>query len=166
MSFQITARLTSACTRPPIRSLSYTFRGAGRRVMPALCRLIQRITSQIYGLNEIPIGFIISGMSKETTQNLPDGRSFEERVFARLDSIDSRLQSLEQQAERRAVETKPIWERALAEILEVKERLGVLEQLTNQMVRKVDVLGKEMLTLRADQAGVEGRLEKLESRPV
>jgi chromosome segregation ATPase len=105
-------------------------------------------------------------MSEETTQNLPDGRSFEERVFARLDAIDSRLQSLEQQAERRAVETKPIWERALAEILEVKERLGALEQLSNQMVRKIDVLGKDMLALRADQAAVEDRLEKLEPRRV
>ena len=102
-------------------------------------------------------------MSDETTQNMPDGRSFEERVFARLDSIDSRLQSLENQAERRALETKPIWERALAEILEVKERLGALEQASNQMVRKIDVLGKDMLTLRADQTGVENRLDKLES---
>jgi tetrahydromethanopterin S-methyltransferase subunit B len=102
-------------------------------------------------------------MSDETTQNMPDGRSFEEGVFARLDSIDARLQSLETQAERRALETKPIWERALTEILEVKERLGALEQVSNQMVRKIDVLGKDMLTLRADQTGVENRLDKLES---
>jgi hypothetical protein len=102
-------------------------------------------------------------MSEEITQNIPDGRSFEERVFARLDSIDARLQSLENQAERRALETKPIWERALAEILEVKERLGALEQISNQMVRKIDVLGRDMLTLRADQTGVENRLDKLES---
>src|ERR687883_1528294 len=102
-------------------------------------------------------------MSEEITQNMPDGRSFEERVFARLDAIDARLQSLENQAERRALETKPIWERALAEILEVKERLGALEQVSNQMMRKIDVLGKDMLTLRADQTGVENRLDKLES---
>ncbi len=31
------------------------------------------------------------------------------------------------------------------------------------MVRKIDVLGKDMLTLGADQAGVENRLDKLES---
>jgi chromosome segregation ATPase len=105
-------------------------------------------------------------MSEEATQNLPDGHSFEERVFARLDAIDSRLQSLEQQAERRAVEAKPIRERALAEILEVKERLGALERLSNQVVRKIDVLGKDMLALRADQASVEDRLEKLESGSV
>jgi chromosome segregation ATPase len=111
-------------------------------------------------------------MSEEVTQNMPDGRSFEERVFARLDAIDARLQavevrlqSLEEQAERRALETKPIWERALAGIIEIKERLNSLEQLSTQMVRKIDVLSKDMLTLRADQTGIEDRLDKLESKP-
>jgi hypothetical protein len=33
-------------------------------------------------------------------------------------------------------------------------------------VRKIDVLGRDMLTLRADQAAVEDRLDKLESNPV
>jgi chromosome segregation ATPase len=110
-------------------------------------------------------------MSEEHTHNISDGRSFEERVFARFDAIDARLQAfdarlqaLELQAEKRALETKPIWERALAEILEVKERLGALEQLSHQMVRKIDVLSKDMLTLRADQAGIEDRLDKLEPK--
>lgn len=95
------------------------------------------------------IGFIISDVSEGTTENMPGGRSFEERVFARLDAIDGRLDaidgrlgSLESQAERRALETKPIWERALAEILEMKEHLSALEQASNQMVRKIDVLGR------------------------
>jgi hypothetical protein len=112
-------------------------------------------------------------MSEETTQNMPDGRSFEERVFARFDALDARLQTLENQAEQRALETKPIWERALAEILEVKdeilevkERLNSLEQLSSQVVRKIDVLSKDMLTMRADQTGIEDRLDKLESKPV
>jgi hypothetical protein len=105
-------------------------------------------------------------MSEGTTENMPDGRSFEERVLARLDAIDGRLGSLESQAERRALETKPIWERALAEILEVKEHLSAVEQASNQMVRKIDVLGKDMLTMRADQTGLEYRLDKLESKPV
>jgi chromosome segregation ATPase len=124
-------------------------------------------------LNESLISFIISIMSEEVTQNMPDGHSFEERVFARFDALDARmqtlearLQSLEDQAERRALETKPIWERALAEIVEVKERLNSLEQLSTQTLRKIDVLSKDMLTLRADQAGIEDRLDKLESKPV
>src|SRR5437764_10970645 len=105
-------------------------------------------------------------MGEETTQNMPDGRSFEERVFARFDAIDARLQVLEEKAERRAVETKPIWERALAEIVEVREQLSNLEQLSTQMVRKIDVLSKDMLTLRADQSGIVDRLDKLESKPL
>jgi chromosome segregation ATPase len=108
-------------------------------------------------------------MSDEITRDMPDGRSFEERVFARFDSLDVRIQALENQAERRALETKPIWERALAEIVEVKvelgevkERLGALEDLSKQVLRKIDVLNKDMLTLRSDQLGLEDRLDKLE----
>src|SRR5947209_18756943 len=95
-------------------------------------------------------------MSEEPTQNLPDGGSFEEKVFARLDSVfvrldsidtrldsmdtrldsmDARLQSVETQAERRALETKPIWERALAETLELRRSLENVE-------RKIDVLSR------------------------
>ena len=62
-------------------------------------------------------------MSEENTQNLPDSRSFEERVFARFDAIDAglrdlnvRVERLETESERRAADTKPIWERALAEM--------------------------------------------------
>ena len=106
-------------------------------------------------------------MSEETTQNMDGNRSFEERIFARFDNLDSRLQVLEQKSdnldsrlqrlEQKSYDTKPIWERALAEIVEVKaeivevkERLTSLERLSDQIVRKIDVLGKDMLTLRAD----------------
>lgn len=108
-------------------------------------------------------------MSEEITQNIPDGRSFEDRVFARFDAIDASLNDMDsrlQKLEQKSYDTKPVWERALAEILEVKERLGALEQISNQMVRKIDVLGKDMLTLRADQTRIEDRMDKLESKPV
>ena len=102
-------------------------------------------------------------MSEEPTENISDGRSFEERVFARLDSIDSRLDSvdsrllaLESQAERRALETKPIWERALAEILEV--RLSV-----ENVERKIDILSRDIVQVRADQSHADARLTRLES---
>ena len=95
-------------------------------------------------------------MDEANTHDMPDGRSFEERVFARFDSLDARMQRLEDEAERRALETKPIWERALAEILELKESLANVE-------RKIDVLSRDIVQVRADQARVENRLDKLES---
>jgi hypothetical protein len=48
-----------------------------------------------------------------------------------------------------------VWERALAELMEVNKRLASVE-------RKMDVLGKDVLNLRGDLAGVDERLQKLE----
>jgi hypothetical protein len=107
-------------------------------------------------------------MSEENTHNMADGRSFEERVFARFDALDARLQKLENEAERRAVETKPIWERALAEILEMQQNLnefrGEVNDALHDLSRKIGVLSNDMIQLRADQAHVEGRLDTLESK--
>lgn len=107
-------------------------------------------------------------MSEKPTQNMPDGRSFEERVFARFDAIDARLKNLEDEAERRAVETKPIWERALSEILEVRQGLndfrGEVNDALRDISRKIGVLGNDMIQLRADQSHVESRLDNLESK--
>jgi hypothetical protein len=109
------------------------------------------------------IGFIIHDVSESTTENMSDGRSFEERVLARFDALDGRLNaidgrlnvidgglnavdrrlsSLETEAERRALETKPIWERALAEILDVKDHLSALEQASNQVSGKLMCSGR------------------------
>ena len=134
-------------------------------------------------------------MSEELTRELPDGRSFEERVFARfdfldgrfnamdvrfdalekrfdgvekrldavekrLDSVDARLDALDirvQALEAIALNTKPIWERALAEILEVKRAV-------KDLTRKIDVLSQDVLQVRADQRRVEKRMDDLESR--
>jgi hypothetical protein len=107
-------------------------------------------------------------MSEENTHNMSDGRSFEERVFARFDALDARLQKLESEAERRAVETKPIWERALAEILEMQQVLnefrGDMHDALHDLSRKIGVLGNDMIQLRADQAHAESRLDTLESK--
>ncbi|HVG34592.1 MAG TPA: hypothetical protein VM911_16100 [Pyrinomonadaceae bacterium] len=108
-------------------------------------------------------------MSEEVTQNMPDGRSFEERIFARFDAIDARLSEMDVRLnqmdtrlsvlEQKAYDTKPIWERALSEILVVSQKLETVE-------RKLNVLGLDMLALRADQTRLEDRMDKLESKPV
>jgi chromosome segregation ATPase len=173
----------------------------------AICRLPNPPIQLELGIDQ----FHNLSMSEETTRDIPDSPSLAERVLARLNSmdehlqsIDVRLQSVEVQAERRNLETKPIWERALSEILGVKtevvglktevvgvkaelgwvkaeivdmkaalggvkaeivgmkDRLGVSEDLCRQILRKIDILNRDMLTMRADQLGFETRLDKLE----
>ena len=155
----------------------------------------------------------IGVMGDERTRELPDPRSFDERVFARFDAmeassssmdarfdvmqmrfgamdarfdalgtrfdamemrfenrframdkrfdgVDARLDSLDvrvQALEAKALDTKPIWERALVEILDVKK--GV-----EDFNRKLDILALDALKVRADQRRVEKRMDELASR--
>lgn len=62
-------------------------------------------------------------MADERTTEQLGGQSFEETVLAQLASINVRLSSLEEQAERKALETRPIWERALSGIVELRQEM-------------------------------------------
>lgn len=95
-------------------------------------------------------------MSEETSQEQPDARSFEERVFARFDAIDARLDSLEQRVDARAHDTMPIWEQALAAITETRQETSA--SLRN-VERQIGILSKDIVQLRADVSDLSSRFE-------
>ncbi|MDQ3686921.1 MAG: hypothetical protein M3430_15200 [Acidobacteriota bacterium] len=105
-------------------------------------------------------------MSEETTRNLPDGGV--KLILARLDSIDARLDKVDarldsmdarlEKLEARAYDTKPIWERALAEIIEVGKRIESLD-------RRFSVLADDVIHTRADVRRLENRFDQLEQPP-
>ena len=133
-------------------------------------------------------------MSEETTKDLTEGLSFEDRVFARFDAIESFLRSLNARVEvleSKTYDTKPIWERALKEIVDlgekvnqteraIKEELGQterklkeeltetkreLKELKREVTKRLDQIQAVQLSNRADIRDIEDRLEKLESTP-
>lgn len=75
-----------------------------------------------------------------------------DKVEVRLDDVDVRLQALEA----KAYDTKPIWERALTEILALGKKIDRLDH-------KVDELAVDLLNLRARQSQLEDRMVGLES---
>jgi chromosome segregation ATPase len=101
-------------------------------------------------------------MDEQPTRNLY-GRSFEEQVMAqfgamnsRFDSIDVRLQKLEA----RNYDTKPIWERALAEITklhtqiaELSTKVSAIESKLNAVENKVEAV-ENRLTLLETKVGI------------
>jgi hypothetical protein len=96
-------------------------------------------------------------MSDETTQNMNGSRSFEERVFARFDALDSTLRDLDsrlQVLEAKAYDTKPIWEQALKEIMETRRELS-------KRLDRIEAIAHET---RADLRDAEDRIENLESK--
>ncbi len=122
------------------------------------------------------------------TQETPDGRSFEERVFARFDALDSRLNGMDerlQSLEAKRYDTKPIWERALSEIAETRTemRAEIAETRTEmraefektraesqsnfrRLERKIEVLNDELLEQKAGMRDVESRMDKIDKSHV
>lgn len=122
------------------------------------------------------------------TQETPDRRSFEERVFARFDALDSRLNGMDerlQSLEAKRYDTKPIWERALSEIAETRtEMRAEIAQTRTEMraefektraesqsnfrrlERKIEVLNDELLEQKAGMRDVESRMDKIDKSHV
>ena|SRR5436853_60873 len=96
-------------------------------------------------------------MSEETTKDLTEGLSFEDRVFARFDAIESFLRSLNARVEvleSKTYDTKPIWERALKEIVDLGEKVNQTERAIKEE------LGQTERKLREAISQTEGRLKE------
>src|SRR2546430_17332584 len=92
-------------------------------------------------------------MTKEITKDLNGDRPFEERVFARFDGIETYLRSLDKRVqllESRSYDTKPIWERALKEILEGRLEFGELKAEMVGVKNKVTELETEVNELKRE----------------
>ena len=118
-------------------------------------------------------------MSDNPTRETPDSRSFEERVFARFDALDtrmgrfeSRLDSLEPKVDRldgrltaledkvdsRLRETRPIWEGVLARLTAIESELPRLGGIESELAR----LNRQFRSFVADIFQLRARVEKLE----
>ena len=78
----------------------------------------------------------------------------------KLDLILTQLAALEV----RTPDTRPIWERALNEILSLGQRLDGVETRLQRVEYKLDVLNDSLLEVRADHRDLNKRLIKVEDR--
>lgn len=93
-------------------------------------------------------------MSEDETKILM-GKTLEQ-ILTKLEVMDARLQRVESKIEERGFDTKPIWERALVEIMEVRQEVATVN-------RKIDVFSRDMLNLRQEQLHTDERLSLLEA---
>lgn len=95
-------------------------------------------------------------------------RSFEERLEARLQSIeerlrehDTRLESLEKTVEARLYDTRPLWEAVQLQIVELR---ADMEKGFRRSDRKAALFHEQVSDLYAYQRDMDERLEKLEPK--
>ena len=98
-------------------------------------------------------------MNEEPTRNLSDHRSFEERVFARFDSMDARLETLES----RSYDTRPIWERALKTIMETGLEVGEIKNKVGVIDTKMGVIETKVGVIETKVGVIETKVQALEN---
>lgn len=80
-----------------------------------------------------------------------------ENLIARFDSVESRLTALESEAAATRVDVDAIKSEMSALRVDMQKGFRHVE-------RKVDILGKELLEMRADVRELEERVEQIESK--
>ena len=106
-------------------------------------------------------------MSENRTKEMKDPRSFEERVFIRFDAIDARLDSLEERVEKleaKQYDTKPIWEKALAAILELSTRLDEMSVRLDKIDARLDGIDARLDGIDVRLDGIDARLDGIDAR--
>ena len=100
-------------------------------------------------------------------------RSSHENLITWVSNIDSRLRHLEQKVEERLYDTRPIWQKVLADINQVREGQAQLEktlraetgEIKNSLLdlyRGQGVLNDAILKLHRDYHQIDGRIHELE----
>lgn len=104
-------------------------------------------------------------MSHELTQEFPPDNV--QRILARFDLLDARLSNLEEKINARAYDTRPIWERALQEIMETRAEMKIgfekIDLHFESLAQKLEVLADDVLTVRARYKTLDSRVRNMES---
>lgn len=110
-------------------------------------------------------------MSEDKTRNLTADDKLD-LILQRLDQVDARLDRMEARQEQmdsrlaaleaKSYDTRPIWERALAEILELKSETSEIRERVEHFDHKLDILNENFFDLRAEQRALEKRMLLLE----
>jgi uncharacterized coiled-coil DUF342 family protein len=105
-------------------------------------------------------------MSEDTTRNLsPDDKL--DLLLAEVSSIKTELRNLSDRVaalEAKSYDTRPIWERALAEILEVRTDVQEIKKEMRQSRRQMEVLSSNYVKVIASLDDREDSASALENK--
>lgn len=87
----------------------------------------------------------------DPTKPLPSGVELMQEILDRIKSLETKVDLLDAKVDERLKDTRPIWERALSEILEVKEAVKRFD-------RKLDLLNRGLFDLRAEHEELAARV--------
>ena len=104
-------------------------------------------------------------MSEDSTEPLNDSVkqliSIVQSMDARVQSMDARMTSLEAKVDERLYDTRPIWERVLAEITELRAGQEQLQAAQEEMRAEIAELRAGHEKMRAEMERMNGEIAEL-----
>jgi len=104
-------------------------------------------------------------MSEDLTKKLPKTDSEKiALILTTVQNLETRVDNLEHKVDERLYDTRPIWEKVVADIGKLQEGQNRLEGSVQEISDKLDVLNEAMLNVQAKQRDVNRRVRELESQ--
>lgn len=102
-------------------------------------------------------------MSDNITREQPDARPFEERVISILNELRQDMRALDDRVrttEARNYDTKPLWERALAEVVETRQDVARVEQRQVRLEENQAQFAENQVRLEKNQILLQEAVER------
>ncbi|HKG80400.1 MAG TPA: hypothetical protein VKA78_13290 [Pyrinomonadaceae bacterium] len=88
-----------------------------------------------------------------------------EKLEHRVENIESRLQHLEQNVEERLHDTRPIWQKIVTDIAEVRAEVHDIRTSQRDGLRRMSVFHDTLISMQADYRDIYDRVRGLEINP-
>ena len=85
-----------------------------------------------------------------------------EKLEHRVENIESRLQHLEQKVEERLHDTRPIWQKVVTDIGEVRAEVHDIRTSQRDGLRRMSVFHDTLISMQADYRDIYDRVRGLE----
>jgi hypothetical protein len=103
-------------------------------------------------------------MSEDFTKNLPTSDSDKlNSILTTVQAMEIRLKGLEEKVEARLHDTRPIWQKVVLDIAELRLEVHDIRTSQRDAVRRISVVNDTLLGIQADYRDIYDRLRGLET---
>ena len=102
-------------------------------------------------------------MSEDLTKRLPTDSDKLTSILTIVQTLETRLLALEQNVEERLHDTRPIWQKVVADIAEVRTEVHDIRTSQRDGLRRMSVFHDTLITMQADYRDIYDRVRGLET---
>ena len=102
-------------------------------------------------------------MSEDLTKKLPKSDSEKlTSILTTVEAMETRLADLEKKVDERLHDTRPIWQKVVADIGELSSEMKKIRTSQRDAVRRISVVNDTLLGIQADYRDIYDRVRGLE----